>query len=147
MELNGQSSKFFGCFAKIYGLYDQAGNIFYVGLTTMATEKRLSQHLSESGYSFMKSAKVKKIRELKKNISIKVLDILWLTNKDPWFKMGNARKLEKDWIRKYISAGIQLTNHCHGQPDKNEMSMKEDVELWLIKQSMCESKNGIPIMQ
>lgn len=146
MELQGQASNFYCVFAKIYGLYDLSGNIFYVGLTTSPVELRLSQHLCDARQSYNKSQRVKRIRELDGQVRIEVLDILWLTSKDPWFNMDNARKLERHWIRKYIDAGTPLTNGTYNKP-QGIGSISQEIELWLMKQSADKCNSRKPILQ
>lgn len=133
MELKGQSTKFFGVFAKVYGLYDKDGNLFYIGLTTMLIDKRLAQHISDARQPYNKSNKSKHIRALRFKVNISVLDILWLTNSDPYFDLAEARQLERNWIQKFTSDGIALTNSQHNRPIK-ENPLNKEVELWHEKQ-------------
>lgn len=111
MKILFPSSPFFGCFATVYGLYDKRDRIFYVGVTLRPLYMRLGNHIS--------SAKNKPWEQTKKNsviigcdykISIKPLQVSWITGRNKMIVAKKARAIEKRWIKEMASISFPLTN-------------------------------------
>lgn len=109
MELYKQSWLF--CrYCSVYSLSDMNGNIFYVGATTGPIDKRKKEHVREAKYSD-KRKKDKMIRQLDYKFNINLVERKAITSRSSERAFKTISVIEKYWIRKYISNGINLTNH------------------------------------
>jgi len=129
-ELDGSGCKFFGAFAKIYTLSSSDGEIFYVGCTIKSLETRLRAHLSSAKKG--DDARRLKIRELNFNISIKAVDILWVTSRNAYQALAKAFPLERKWIQKLSDLGHPLVNKPAVSLEKACSSLDE-YQMWLNK--------------
>ena len=133
MTLNGQFSNLYAAFAKIYGLCDIDGNVFYVGCTTIDPFIRLSGHLCEaSGKGIWRNKKIDKIKSLNHKVSIKILEIIWITGPRYQEAIKAAHQLETQWMKKLIDEGADLTNKQRkGIEITPEHLFQQDYDTWL----------------
>lgn len=98
--------------AKIYSLADQHGNVFYIGFTVNRMEVRLGQHISaaKNNTKYTNKRKNELIRRLDYEIVCTVIDMAWFTGENKYQLRDKARKLEKQWVKKYFDLGYQLCN-------------------------------------
>lgn len=150
-------SPFFGGYAKIYTLSDQANNIFYVGCTVSRLETRLSTHLTEAK-SFSNEKKYNKrkcehIRNLKYKITATIVDMKWVTGRSALHAMKKAEDLEQKWIDKYILLGYDLMNKQVGVIRKGviedpefigkSISVNTDTAIYKIESNVQSSEDSI----
>lgn len=112
MEIvKGQCCSFFGAFAKVYTLSDKSGNVFYVGCTTNRVELRIASHISEARTDKgANKKKNEKIRLLKYEVVVRIVDIKWVTGEKRGAAFSKMRGLEKQWTMKFHRLGYDLCN-------------------------------------
>lgn len=116
----------FKCVAKVYGLTDHSGDVFYVGCTVKELIDRLGGHLSEAKINdvWMNQIKNAKIRSLEYNIGIRELDKMKVTGKTRYEAQRKAATLERRWIQRFLDAGFELVNRVHARSDYSRGSKK-----------------------
>jgi hypothetical protein len=102
---------FFGGYAQVYTLADNDGKVFYVGCTVRPLEKRIAVHISDAkanrGYNKKKNLI---IRSLNYQVSVKVVDIKWVTSTSASCAGTHIKGLEKEWMLRYHRMGSELCN-------------------------------------
>lgn len=135
----GDTCSFFGCFAKIYGLYNHKNELFYIGYTLGSLDFRLKGHIQESKIeirrhkkrtSFNNERKSGMIREAKFKVSIKCLEIFWVTGWSKSDARQKARKAERTRIDQTAKEGIQLTNKQGVIKKIVPDTFKDDYSMW-----------------